>query len=45
MPRGIGVLTRGLEVATALGGLALVLYGFVATLQTDAHFGRVLAAY
>jgi small multidrug resistance family-3 protein len=29
----------------ALGGVALVLYGFVATLQPEAHFGRVLAAY
>lgn len=28
-----------------LGGLALVAYGFVATFQTDPHFGRVLAAY
>lgn len=30
----------------ALGGaLALVAYGFVATAQPDANFGRVLAAY
>jgi small multidrug resistance family-3 protein len=29
-----------------LGGvLALGVYGFVATLQPDAHFGRILAAY
>lgn len=28
-----------------LGGVALVAYGFVATFQPDAHFGRVLAAY
>lgn len=28
-----------------LGGLALVAYGFVATLQDDPHFGRILAAY
>lgn len=28
-----------------LGGLALFLYGFVATFQTDPHFGRILAAY
>jgi small multidrug resistance family-3 protein len=28
-----------------LGVLALGLYGFVATFQQDAHFGRVLAAY
>lgn len=27
------------------GVIALGLYGFVATLQTDAHFGRILAAY
>jgi small multidrug resistance family-3 protein len=29
----------------ALGGLALVAYGIVATLQPDHNFGRVLAAY
>ncbi|ARC57210.1 hypothetical protein AS850_08995 [Frondihabitans sp. 762G35] len=28
-----------------LGVIALGLYGFVATLQPDANFGRVLAAY
>ncbi len=27
------------------GVIALGLYGFVATLQFDAHFGRILAAY
>lgn len=27
------------------GGAALVLYGFAATFQPEAHFGRVLAAY
>jgi small multidrug resistance family-3 protein len=27
------------------GMVALGLYGFVATLQPDAHFGRILAAY
>lgn len=27
------------------GGAALVAYGFIAALQTDANFGRVLAAY
>ena len=27
------------------GGLSLVGYGFLASLQTDPHFGRVLAAY
>ena len=28
-----------------LGIIALGLYGFVATLQPEAHFGRILAAY
>ena len=28
-----------------LGGIALVGYGFVAALQDEPHFGRVLAAY
>lgn len=28
-----------------LGGGALIVYGFVATLQPDANFGRILAAY
>ena len=28
-----------------LGVMALGAYGFVATLQPDAHFGRILAAY
>jgi small multidrug resistance family-3 protein len=28
-----------------LGVVALGAYGFVATLQPDAHFGRILAAY
>ena len=27
------------------GGIALRLYGFIATLQPDANFGRILAAY
>ncbi|MFD2420872.1 YnfA family protein [Amycolatopsis pigmentata] len=35
---------RGLIFAGA-GVLALGVYGFVATLQPDAHFGRILAAY
>lgn len=35
---------RGWPLAV-LGGLALFLYGFVATFQADAHFGRILAAY
>src|SRR5579875_3618972 len=29
----------------AAGLIALGFYGFVATLQPDAHFGRILAAY
>ncbi|MCP9276330.1 YnfA family protein [Mycolicibacterium arenosum] len=28
-----------------LGVIALGVYGFVATMQPDAHFGRILAAY
>src|SRR5437588_7366743 len=28
-----------------IGGLLLAGYGFIATLQSDRHFGRVLAAY
>jgi small multidrug resistance family-3 protein len=35
---------RGL-VWVGAGVIALGLYGFVATLQPDAHFGRILAAY
>jgi small multidrug resistance family-3 protein len=35
---------RGLAWIGA-GVLALGVYGFVATLQPDAHFGRILAAY
>ncbi|MBW8481439.1 YnfA family protein [Actinomadura parmotrematis] len=35
---------RGAAWAGA-GVVALGLYGFVATLQPDAHFGRILAAY
>ncbi|KLO27364.1 YnfA family protein [Mycobacterium haemophilum] len=30
---------------TGLGVIALGAYGFVATMQPDAHFGRILAAY
>src|ERR671915_157097 len=36
--------SRGLAWIGA-GVIALGLYGFVATLQPDAHFGRILAAY
>jgi small multidrug resistance family-3 protein len=32
-------------VWVGLGVIALGLYGFVATLQPDAHFGWILAAY
>src|SRR3954449_193044 len=35
---------RGL-LWVAAGVVALAAYGFVATLQDDAHFGRILAAY
>jgi small multidrug resistance family-3 protein len=35
--RGLGWIGAGV--------VALGLYGFVATLQPDAHFGRILAAY
>jgi small multidrug resistance family-3 protein len=35
---------RGLLFAGA-GVIALGVYGFVATLQPDSHFGRILAAY
>ena len=35
---------RGL-IWVGAGVIALGLYGFVATLQPDPHFGRVLAAY
>ena len=35
--RGVGWIGAGL--------VALGVYGFVATLQPDAHFGRILAAY
>ena len=35
---------RGL-IFVAAGVLALAAYGFVATLQPDPHFGRILAAY
>ena len=36
---------QGLVVGRDLGVIALGAYGFVATLQPDAHFGRILAAY
>lgn len=32
-------------IFAGLGVIALGTYGFVATLQPDAHFGRILAAY
>ena len=34
---------RGLKLLA--GVMALGAYGFVATLQPDSHFGRILAAY
>ena len=37
--------SRGRAVDAAAGVLALGAYGFVATLQPSADFGRVLAAY
>ncbi|SDU57935.1 YnfA family protein [Jiangella alkaliphila] len=40
-----GVREHRGPVWTGLGVIALGLYGFVATLQPDANFGRVLAAY
>ncbi|HEX8508779.1 MAG TPA: YnfA family protein [Propionibacteriaceae bacterium] len=40
-----GVRERRGLVWVGAGVVALGLYGLVATLQTDAHFGRVLAAY
>ncbi len=36
---------RGSTGAAGAGVIALGAYGFVATLQPDAHFGRILAAY
>lgn len=38
-PRATGLALGGTQV------IALGVYGFFATLQPDAHFGRVLAAY
>ena len=38
-------LAIGLAVVGGAGVLALGAYGFVATLQPDANFGRILAAY
>lgn len=40
-----GVRERKGLVWIGAGIIALGLYGFVATLQPDAHFGRILAAY
>ncbi|MET8059241.1 YnfA family protein [Streptomyces microflavus] len=40
-----GVREHKGAVWVGLGVIALGIYGFVATLQTDANFGRVLAAY
>ena len=40
-----GVRERKGLIWIGAGIIALGLYGFVATLQPDAHFGRILAAY
>ncbi len=40
-----GVREQGGPAWIGTGVLALGLYGFVATLQPDANFGRILAAY
>ena len=40
-----GVREQRRVVFIGLGIMALAAYGFVATFQPDAHFGRVLAAY
>jgi small multidrug resistance family-3 protein len=40
-----GVREERGAVFIGLGIMALAAYGFVATLQPDAHFGRILAAY
>ena len=40
-----GVREHRGAVWVVAGVVALAAYGFVATLQPDAHFGRVLAAY
>jgi small multidrug resistance family-3 protein len=40
-----GVREHRGPVWVGLGALALTAYGFVATLQPDAHFGRILASY
>ena len=37
--------STGASVWVGAGVVALGVYGFVATLQPDAHFGRILAAY
>ena len=46
---GAGVIWQGVRehrwVWVGAGVIALGAYGFVATLQPDAHFGRILAAY
>jgi small multidrug resistance family-3 protein len=47
---GAWLIWRGVREHRGLGWMlggvvALAAYGFVATLQPDAHFGRILAAY
>jgi small multidrug resistance family-3 protein len=49
-PRSVAPIWFGRRFAqaawvAAAGALALVGYGFLASFQTDPHFGRVLAAY
>jgi small multidrug resistance family-3 protein len=48
--RGAWLVWQGVRAHRGLmwvgaGVLALAVYGFVATFQPDAHFGRILAAY
>jgi small multidrug resistance family-3 protein len=40
-----GIREQRGSIWTGAGVVALGVYGFVATLQPDAHFGRILAAY
>lgn len=43
---GVAGLARASGAAWIVAGiLALAAYGFAATFQPDAHFGRILAAY
>jgi small multidrug resistance family-3 protein len=47
---GAWLVWRGIRehrgwLSVAAGAASLIAYGFVATLQPDSHFGRILAAY